>query len=166
MPRVNAKPALCQVCDKDPPKYKCPKCEIHYCSLGCYKAHKDTCTPVAKPPAPDPAALASAAGAVETDATRTTRGNDLDRLNAGTLLKLGEDDRMIRLLKNKPLRDLLREVDSSPDPEMAMRAAMDLPIFIEFVDHCLMLNGDIADPKRAAADGAAADAKHFATGPI
>ena len=77
-------------------------------------------------PLQDPAALASAAGAVEADAARTTRGNDGDRLNAGTLLKLAEDERMLRLLKNKPLRDLLVRALPSllpPPPSLAQTQA-------------------------------------------
>ncbi|KAI8903581.1 hypothetical protein EDD86DRAFT_250294 [Gorgonomyces haynaldii] len=30
---------LCAICRFESPKYKCPKCEIEYCSLGCYKKH-------------------------------------------------------------------------------------------------------------------------------
>ncbi|KAF2143285.1 uncharacterized protein K452DRAFT_268675 [Aplosporella prunicola CBS 121167] len=31
---------LCGVCTERPPKYKCPSCEIRYCSLNCFKVHK------------------------------------------------------------------------------------------------------------------------------
>ncbi|GAO47665.1 hypothetical protein SAICODRAFT_32224 [Saitoella complicata NRRL Y-17804] len=34
----------CIVCETNPPKYKCPvaDCRAPYCSLGCYKTHKET----------------------------------------------------------------------------------------------------------------------------
>jgi hypothetical protein len=34
---------LCQVCKVDgkPPKYKCPACTIRFCSLECFKKHKN-----------------------------------------------------------------------------------------------------------------------------
>ncbi|KAH0612717.1 uncharacterized protein H6S33_009097 [Morchella sextelata] len=32
--------ALCGICNEAPSKYKCPSCEIPYCSLVCYKPHK------------------------------------------------------------------------------------------------------------------------------
>ena len=31
----------CEVCDDNYSKYKCPKCLVRYCSLGCYKSHKE-----------------------------------------------------------------------------------------------------------------------------
>ena len=33
----------CEVCAENESKYKCPKCKVVYCSLACYKAHKDKC---------------------------------------------------------------------------------------------------------------------------
>mmetsp|Transcript_41750 Transcript_41750/g.61532 ORF Transcript_41750/g.61532 Transcript_41750/m.61532 type:complete len:230 (+) Transcript_41750:73-762(+) len=32
---------ICEVCQKEPSKYKCPKCMTPYCSLPCFKKHKD-----------------------------------------------------------------------------------------------------------------------------
>ena len=32
---------ICQVCKVDVKKYKCPTCKIVYCSLKCYKQHKE-----------------------------------------------------------------------------------------------------------------------------
>lgn len=31
----------CQVCSLAPAKYKCPKCNTEYCSLSCFKQHKE-----------------------------------------------------------------------------------------------------------------------------
>lgn len=36
----------CLVCDENESKYKCPKCSIPYCSLVCYKKHKEECVPI------------------------------------------------------------------------------------------------------------------------
>ncbi|KAH8700530.1 hypothetical protein BGW36DRAFT_130523 [Talaromyces proteolyticus] len=36
---------LCQVCSKEPSKYKCPKCALMSCSLGCTQSHKIYCAP-------------------------------------------------------------------------------------------------------------------------
>eukprot|EP01134_Creolimax_fragrantissima_P005191 CFRG5191T1 len=33
---------LCGVCNQSLSKYKCPKCEIRYCSIPCFKKHKET----------------------------------------------------------------------------------------------------------------------------
>lgn len=44
----------CQVCGPDGgdglPKYKCPTCYIKYCSVACFKKHKET--PCQKPEGP------------------------------------------------------------------------------------------------------------------
>ena len=31
---------LCGVCNEADSKYKCPTCELRYCSIKCYKPHK------------------------------------------------------------------------------------------------------------------------------
>ena len=35
---------VCAVCTRQFSRYKCPRCAIQYCSLGCYRAHSETCT--------------------------------------------------------------------------------------------------------------------------
>eukprot|EP00122_Pirum_gemmata_P018366 Pgem_evm1s17197 len=32
----------CGVCNEQEFKYKCPKCKLRYCSLACFKIHKET----------------------------------------------------------------------------------------------------------------------------
>ncbi|CAA7261870.1 unnamed protein product [Cyclocybe aegerita] len=36
------KPVQCEVCSEQNYKYTCPRCGIIYCSLGCYKKHKES----------------------------------------------------------------------------------------------------------------------------
>ncbi|CRG90319.1 Rap guanine nucleotide exchange factor 5 [Talaromyces islandicus] len=38
-------PNLCEVCSKEPSKYKCPTCGLMSCSLGCTRSHKIYCAP-------------------------------------------------------------------------------------------------------------------------
>lgn len=35
---------ICQICKVNIKKYKCPTCEVVYCSLKCYKQHKESGT--------------------------------------------------------------------------------------------------------------------------
>ncbi|KAL7096166.1 hypothetical protein ACP275_10G066300 [Erythranthe tilingii] len=35
---------ICRVCEKQFSQYRCPRCNIHYCSLHCYKSHSLRCT--------------------------------------------------------------------------------------------------------------------------
>eukprot|EP00884_Botryococcus_braunii_P001138 jgi/Botrbrau1/11024/Bobra.101_1s0022.1 len=37
-------PTVCKVCTRDLAKYTCPRCNLRYCSLQCYKRHSQTCT--------------------------------------------------------------------------------------------------------------------------
>jgi len=37
-------PALCGVCTRSQARYTCPRCQLGYCSLECYKGHSDRCT--------------------------------------------------------------------------------------------------------------------------
>ena len=34
---------LCEICAIQEKKYKCPACNLKYCSLGCYNGHKPSC---------------------------------------------------------------------------------------------------------------------------
>ena len=35
---------VCSVCTTAPSKYTCPRCNVAYCALACYKAHSSACT--------------------------------------------------------------------------------------------------------------------------
>ncbi|XP_056672446.1 zinc finger HIT domain-containing protein 3 [Monodelphis domestica] len=39
--------SVCGVCEEEP-KYRCPACRVPYCSVPCYKKHKEQC--ISKPP--------------------------------------------------------------------------------------------------------------------
>lgn len=54
-----------------------------------------------------------------------------------TLTRLSQNETMRSLLQNKHLRVLLHEIDAGPDSEALVRTAMDLPLFVDFVDACL-----------------------------
>lgn len=45
------------------------------------------------------------------------------------------------MLKNKYLQDLLLEIDRDKCPQLALRRAMDIPVFTEFADECLRVCG-------------------------
>ena len=34
---------VCDICGAKEGKYKCPYCDVKYCSVGCYKKHHETC---------------------------------------------------------------------------------------------------------------------------
>ncbi|KAI9158382.1 Zinc finger HIT domain-containing protein [Paramyrothecium foliicola] len=45
-----ASASLCGVCHLNPPKYKCPRCYLPYCSVACNRIHREN-----HPPDPEPA---------------------------------------------------------------------------------------------------------------
>ena len=44
-----SKKTTCVVFSKTDSNYKCPKCLEKYCSIACYKTHKESCLPISKP---------------------------------------------------------------------------------------------------------------------
>uniref|UniRef100_A0A1A8BAJ5 Zinc finger HIT domain-containing protein 3 n=2 Tax=Nothobranchius kadleci TaxID=1051664 RepID=A0A1A8BAJ5_NOTKA len=131
---------LCSVCSEQTPKYRCPTCEIRYCSLGCYKKHKDTCLPVVKPCSYNPEdAVCSEACGVE---DLLHEDDIIDKVPLQRLQLLGQSNELRDLLCNPHLRQLLRSVDGAQRKDEAMKAAMQEPLFVEFSDQCLKLVED------------------------
>uniref|UniRef100_A0A1A8M268 Zinc finger HIT domain-containing protein 3 n=2 Tax=Nothobranchius TaxID=28779 RepID=A0A1A8M268_9TELE len=131
---------LCSVCSEQTPKYRCPTCEIRYCSLGCYKKHKDTCLPVVKPCSYNP----EDAGCSEACGVKDLLHEDdiIDKVPPQRLQLLGQSSELRDLLCNPHLRQLLRSVDGAQRKDEAMKAAMQEPLFVEFSDQCLKLVED------------------------
>lgn len=123
----------CDVCGEAAAKYKCPKCRLKYCSVGCYKSHQNQqCQP----------AKATHSQQVEdAEEGHVSQQHVLfptdDTVPPRTLEKLGECDKLKSLLSNRHLREVLVEVDSAPNAQAAMRRAMLEPIFTEFADTVL-----------------------------
>jgi len=125
---------LCQVCDNSGKKYCCPTCKIKYCSLVCYKTHKESCSP------PSISHVVDAQPSEELVYQFQTNNT----VPVEKLQELAKSDTLKQLLLNPHLRDFLTRLDSTDNPARLMRSAMQEPIFIEFVDTCL----DIIDPDK------------------
>ena len=134
---------LCSVCGSEQKKYKCPECRAGYCSLNCYKSHKEICQ------------SQKDTGTVEQHfidtGTGTSSHTDYSHLfptantiPQETLQLLSESEKLKEILSNPHLREFLLFLDSSEDKAMLMRKAMKEPIFLEFVDACL----DTIEPGR------------------
>ena len=50
---------------------------------------------------------------------------------------LEHSKKLLEILQNKELRDLIREIDGHNKPPDKLKIAMQLPVFREFVDECL-----------------------------
>ncbi|XP_015239132.1 PREDICTED: zinc finger HIT domain-containing protein 3 isoform X1 [Cyprinodon variegatus] len=129
---------ICSVCSEQTPKYRCPSCRIRYCSLGCYKKHKDTCLPAEKPASQSPASK-DAAGSAEPWSVEDLLQEDdiIDKVPLQRLQSLSQSTELRDLLCNPHLRQLLRSVDDAESKDAAIKAAMQEPLFVEFADECL-----------------------------
>lgn len=134
---------LCSVCTQQTPKYKCPACKIRYCSLGCYKRHKDACLSVKQPTS----TVKESQAAVNTSTCEWSiedllHEDDLiDKVPVDKLQLLDHSKELQDVLRNPHLRQLLRTIDSADGKEDAMKAAMQEPLFVEFSDCCLKIVG-------------------------
>ncbi|XP_061596099.1 zinc finger HIT domain-containing protein 3 [Cololabis saira] len=130
---------ICNVCSEHTPKYRCPVCKIRYCSLGCYKRHKDTCLPDEKSASVSASKDASSTVPAEPWSVEDLQNYDdiIDRVPLPKLQLLGQSKELRDLLCNPHLRQLLRSVDSADSKDEAMKAAMQEPLFVEFSDQCM-----------------------------
>ncbi|XP_047463201.1 zinc finger HIT domain-containing protein 3 [Mugil cephalus] len=130
---------LCTVCSEQTPKYRCPACKIRYCSLDCYKRHKDTCLPVEKPASNQPKAEEAFSSDSWSVDDLLHEEDIIDRVPLQRLQLLGQSKELRDLLCNPHLRQLLRSIDSADSKDDAMKAAMQEPLFVEFSDRCLKI---------------------------
>lgn len=133
----------CQVCEEEISKYKCPKCALQYCSVGCYKNHIDEhCVPTPIISEPNPTinndgqseenAVVGRVFWEDEDEARTR-----DTVTGDRLQRLGECKKLRHQLENVHLRDIMTGLTGADNPRLAMDAAMQEPIFTEFVDQCM-----------------------------
>ncbi|KAF5645013.1 zinc finger HIT domain protein [Fusarium sp. NRRL 25303] len=154
-------PSLCGVCEVNPPKYKCPRCRLPYCSVACNKIHRENHPPDPEPaPAPTPTAPQSALS--ESQATSLPRlpdpSNPFQALESSEKLRL--------LFRKYPgLPDQLRKIDAAtlppPETKPTIPASLlkGLPPKQEAWNHDIGIqNGKEALRKARRADGEQGDA--------
>ncbi|KAJ8749503.1 hypothetical protein K2173_025698 [Erythroxylum novogranatense] len=126
----------CQVCNEAQSKYKCPSCVIPYCSLVCFKKHKETpcskAVSAGEKPSVDP--KPSVARPVTVD-----KGNEV--LQQLELESIASSTEIRNALKNERLQKLIIGIDYSQDPETELDKAMELEEFRIFTDKILSAMG-------------------------
>ncbi|XP_077996170.1 zinc finger HIT domain-containing protein 3-like [Glandiceps talaboti] len=155
----------CEICTEQPSKYRCPKCSMLYCSLGCYKQHKDSCLKIAESKDSTGNKLENEAvsekvyaetiqeqredGEVWSDDSDREQyemiDDDEDRVAIEKLKKLGDSEELRALLQNRHLRDIISYVDDADNDSKnnVILKAMQEPLFTEFADECLkIVEGD------------------------
>ncbi|KAL8224998.1 hypothetical protein R6Q57_017555 [Mikania cordata] len=124
----------CKVCEKTESRYKCPVCLIPYCSLVCFKKHKEIqCVK----PVP----------ALDNDTSTTITTVDVDRpfyvdaadevLQRSQLECIASNTEIIDALKDKELQKLIHKIDSSADSESELDKAMEDEAFRLFTEKIL-----------------------------
>ncbi|KPI95614.1 Zinc finger HIT domain-containing protein 3 [Papilio xuthus] len=110
-------------------KYKCPKCRQPYCSVGCYKIHKENpCsapTPVTEP---------------KSNVVHNTVEYEYpteDTVPIEKLQLLEQSSEVKKCLENPYVREMLELLDKSAYPDDLIKEYMIEPIFTEFADACL-----------------------------
>nr|CAG4638866.1 EOG090X0JQ4 [Cyclestheria hislopi] len=119
---------LCQICETEPFKYKCPSCLKKYCSLSCFKEHR------LKPCGPEvPTVLESS----KAETANKYQFSTEDTVPVEKLQLLESSEEVKVCLSNPHLRDLLTSLVGSENTEGSMDKAMQEPLFLELVNACL-----------------------------
>ncbi|XP_020847467.1 zinc finger HIT domain-containing protein 3 [Phascolarctos cinereus] len=136
--------AVCSECE-EVPKYRCPACRVPYCSVPCYKKHKEQCKPshVVKNGDSDThfvkTKISEDKGSDWSVADILDSDDEKDRVSVGKLKDLGDCKELRNLLTNPHLRQLLVSIDQAEDKETLMKSHMQEPLFVEFADCCLRI---------------------------
>ncbi|XP_057964955.1 uncharacterized protein LOC131155674 isoform X2 [Malania oleifera] len=125
-------PRQCQVCNEALSKYKCPSCLVPYCSLACFKKHKEI--PCVKPVPSEEKAGVDPLLSVE----RPYFVNEPSEVLEKSQLESIVSSREIRdALKDEDLQKLIQKIYCSPDAENELERAMGVEAFRMFSDTIL-----------------------------
>ncbi|KRY57886.1 GDP-fucose protein O-fucosyltransferase 2 [Trichinella britovi] len=130
---VMDKDSQCIICFVQKMRYKCSSCGIAYCSVNCYKAHKDIgCEKLGKD---ESRKLRKDENATESHPLCSYLSEDMVLPNK--LLMLNKSESLKKLLRSDHLRNLLRWINCHSQPSEAIRIAMKNLEFQRFAAVCL-----------------------------
>ncbi|XXG68231.1 hypothetical protein AAC387_Pa06g1367 [Persea americana] len=157
-------PKQCEVCKDAQSKYKCPSCLIPYCSLACFKKHKEIpCTKslpsngesLKSSATPPPVVLSESSFQVDEQnqvlqkvqlqsiapVVLPERSFQVDErrqvLQKVQLESIANSNEIQDALKNEELQKLIYKIDSSPDAKTELDKVMQQQIFHAFADKIL-----------------------------
>ncbi|XP_063397442.1 zinc finger HIT domain-containing protein 3-like isoform X2 [Mytilus trossulus] len=140
------KKQVCEVCTENESKYKCPACLLKYCSLLCYKKHKEACkdtrdkTEQSKKSDEDTNVICSVEKTedrVSVEKLEELEDQSEDRVSVEKLEELEHSVPLRQMLENPHLRTILQDLAKSTNPAKQMEKFMHEPLFLEFADECL-----------------------------
>ena len=128
----------CEVCKDKESRYKCPKCRTPYCSVACFKQHKDSPSCVAEA---SKLQQAQEADKLLKDKTAALYEEDKDNIDEGYRIQPDQLDRMLESeilqerLRDPRIREIVQLIDSAEDREKALDGAVennkDFALFVE-----------------------------------
>ncbi|KAF3436029.1 hypothetical protein FNV43_RR23121 [Rhamnella rubrinervis] len=124
-------PRLCQVCNEAPSKYKCPSCIAPYCSLVCFKKHKEI--PCSMLVSSEP----KSAGPESQILRPLSVDEPSEVLQRSQLEAIASSSEIRSALKDESLQKLICEIDCSPNAENELDKAMGSESFRIFTDKIL-----------------------------
>ncbi|CDP03834.1 unnamed protein product [Coffea canephora] len=127
-------PKICQVCDDAQSKYKCPRCLVPYCSLVCFKKHKEI--PCSKPESSSQApkrAVHLGKPYYVHDPSESLQQVQLESIACSSEIR--------DILKDKELQKLILNVDGSAEAEKELGKAMEVDAFRIFTEKILSIIG-------------------------
>ncbi|CAI9107489.1 OLC1v1006849C1 [Oldenlandia corymbosa var. corymbosa] len=128
-------PKTCKVCDKVLSKYKCPACLTPYCSLPCFKKHKET--PCAKPVSVSQKDDSSPAPAIIHLDKPYYVDEPSEVLQHSQLESIASSSEIRDLLKDEKLQTLISSMVTSAEPEKELSKAMQMDDFRIFSEKVL-----------------------------
>ncbi|XP_017395337.1 zinc finger HIT domain-containing protein 3 [Cebus imitator] len=146
MASLNCSSVVCVIC-LEKPKYRCPACRVPYCSVACFRKHKEQCNPETRRvgkkirSTPPTKIIKTVENKDDDDCVADFLNSDEeeDRVSLQNLKNLGESATLRSLLLNPHLRQLMVSLDQGEDKAKLMRACMQEPLFVEFADCCLRI---------------------------
>ncbi|XP_061359179.1 uncharacterized protein LOC133303290 isoform X2 [Gastrolobium bilobum] len=121
-------PRQCQVCNEAQSKYKCPSCYVPYCSLVCFKKHKEF--PCVKP-------LSSDAKTKKPLKRPLVVDEPSEVLKKFQLEAIASSSEIRDAVNDKALQELIFRIDCSPNAENELDKAMSEEAFRLFTDKIL-----------------------------
>ncbi|VFQ86291.1 unnamed protein product [Cuscuta campestris] len=110
----------CGICEEARFKYKCPICVMPYCSLVCFKKHKEI--PCEKPISSSEGNLASVPPLHVGKPMCVDKPRE--ELNQSQLESIASSSEIFEALRSEELRKLICNIDSSPEAENELEKAM------------------------------------------
>ncbi|XP_052185510.1 uncharacterized protein LOC127797058 [Diospyros lotus] len=127
-------PKICQVCNESQSKYKCPTCLVPYCSLPCFKKHKEI-------PCVKPATASSERNLTSFPVLQFERPLYVDEpsevLQQLQLESIASSSEIRDALKDGELQKLIYNIACSPDAEDELDKAREVEAFCKFTDKIL-----------------------------